>query len=163
MERRSITVDADVNRRILNFRAFLLAHGLDVDYTAAINLLAGHGFDELRKSGLGQDLLDRLGRVVDLDEATKDAISTEWSEWKTPGLEAGGQETAARESRIRSKTQSSLTSQGKMKSVEALCLKCGKKREMKDPHETVLKGGRKAVQGTCPVCGGKMSRTGSIR
>ncbi|MEM3791334.1 MAG: DUF5679 domain-containing protein [Candidatus Micrarchaeaceae archaeon] len=40
--------------------------------------------------------------------------------------------------------------------VEAYCVKCKTKREMKDPKEVSMKGGRKAMQGTCPVCGTKM-------
>lgn len=37
------------------------------------------------------------------------------------------------------------------------CVKCRKKREMKNPVNTRV-GKRKAVKGTCPVCGTKMFR-----
>lgn len=46
-----------------------------------------------------------------------------------------------------------------MSSVEAYCVKCKAKREMKDPQETKFKGRggeKRALQGTCPVCGTKM-------
>lgn len=40
------------------------------------------------------------------------------------------------------------------------CVKCKKKQAMKDPKEITIKGKggteRKAVTGTCPVCGTKM-------
>ena len=42
----------------------------------------------------------------------------------------------------------------------AYCVKCREKREMKDPVEVSFKGKgdqvRRAMQGTCPVCGTKM-------
>jgi hypothetical protein len=33
------------------------------------------------------------------------------------------------------------------------CVKCKEKREIKDPKQVVMKNGRKAIQGKCPVCG----------
>ncbi len=46
--------------------------------------------------------------------------------------------------------------------VEAYCVKCKAKREMKDPKEVTMpaKGGgeRRAMTGVCPVCGTKMFR-----
>jgi Zn finger protein HypA/HybF involved in hydrogenase expression len=44
--------------------------------------------------------------------------------------------------------------------VEAYCVKCKQKREMKDAKEVTMKSGRKAMQGACPVCGTKMFRIG---
>ena len=44
--------------------------------------------------------------------------------------------------------------------MQAYCFKCRTKREMKDPQEVTLKNGRKAVRGTCPVCGTKMFKIG---
>lgn len=42
------------------------------------------------------------------------------------------------------------------------CVKCKQKREMKDPKEVEMKGKggvvRRAMTGTCPVCGTKMFR-----
>ncbi len=40
---------------------------------------------------------------------------------------------------------------------EAYCVKCRQKREF-EGHEVTLKNGRKAAQGTCPVCGTKVMR-----
>lgn len=40
-----------------------------------------------------------------------------------------------------------------MAAVEAYCVKCREKREIKDPVEVTLKNGRPALKGTCPVCG----------
>jgi Zn finger protein HypA/HybF involved in hydrogenase expression len=37
--------------------------------------------------------------------------------------------------------------------VEAYCVKCKAKRDMKDPKENTMANGRKAMKGTCPVCG----------
>lgn len=37
--------------------------------------------------------------------------------------------------------------------VEAYCVKCKAKRNMKDPKENTMANGRKAMKGTCPECG----------
>jgi len=46
--------------------------------------------------------------------------------------------------------------------MEAYCMKCKKKQEIKNPKEIVMKkkGGKKgrAMTGTCPDCGTKMFR-----
>ncbi len=46
--------------------------------------------------------------------------------------------------------------------MEAYCVKCKAKREMKDAKEVEMKGKgdtkRNALSGTCPVCGTKMFR-----
>ncbi|MDE0091280.1 MAG: DUF5679 domain-containing protein [Thaumarchaeota archaeon] len=44
--------------------------------------------------------------------------------------------------------------------VQAYCVKCRAKCEIKDPQETTLKNGRPAVKGTCPVCGTGVFRIG---
>jgi len=44
--------------------------------------------------------------------------------------------------------------------MQAYCLKCRAKREMRNPQKVTLKNGRPAPQGTCPVCGTKMYRIG---
>ena len=44
--------------------------------------------------------------------------------------------------------------------VVGYCVKCKAKREMKDPKNVTMKNGKKAVQGTCPVCGTKLFRIG---
>jgi hypothetical protein len=44
--------------------------------------------------------------------------------------------------------------------TKAYCVKCRKKREMKNEKEVTIKGKgkvkRRAAQGVCPVCGTKM-------
>ncbi len=42
--------------------------------------------------------------------------------------------------------------------MEAYCVKCRQNRTMKDPKEVTMPNGRKAMQGTCEVCGTKMTR-----
>jgi len=44
--------------------------------------------------------------------------------------------------------------------MQAYCMKCRTKRDMKDPKNITLKNGRPATRGTCPVCGTKMFRIG---
>jgi hypothetical protein len=46
--------------------------------------------------------------------------------------------------------------------MEAYCLKCRLKREMKDPIPVTMKNGKTAVQGACTVCGTKMYRIGRL-
>ena len=44
--------------------------------------------------------------------------------------------------------------------MQAYCVKCRAKKEMKDPKSITMKNGRPATQGTCPTCGTKMFRIG---
>jgi uncharacterized Zn finger protein (UPF0148 family) len=44
--------------------------------------------------------------------------------------------------------------------VEGYCVRCKAKREIKDPKNVTMKNGKKAVSGTCPVCGTKLFRIG---
>jgi len=44
--------------------------------------------------------------------------------------------------------------------MQAYCVKCKKKVEIKDPKQITMKNGRPATQGTCPVCGTKVFRIG---
>jgi hypothetical protein len=44
--------------------------------------------------------------------------------------------------------------------MEAYCLKCREKREMKNPTAITMKNGKPATEGTCPVCGTKMFKIG---
>lgn len=37
--------------------------------------------------------------------------------------------------------------------MDAYCVKCKKKTEIKDPQEVTMKNGRKAMKGKCPACG----------
>ena len=42
--------------------------------------------------------------------------------------------------------------------AEAYCTKCRTKREIKDAKDVTTANGRHALQGTCPVCGTKLTR-----
>ena len=44
--------------------------------------------------------------------------------------------------------------------MQAYCVKCRAKREMKDTKSITMKNGRPATQGVCPTCGTKMFRIG---
>ncbi len=44
--------------------------------------------------------------------------------------------------------------------MQAYCIKCRAKREMKEVRSITMKNGKPATQGTCPVCGTKMFRVG---
>src|SRR2546423_14504149 len=48
-------------------------------------------------------------------------------------------------------------SNSQMASYEGYCVKCREKRQF-EGQEVELANGRKAAQGTCPVCGTKMNR-----
>jgi len=47
-----------------------------------------------------------------------------------------------------------------VKLMQAYCMKCKAKREMKDARSITMKNGRPATQGVCPACGTKMFRIG---
>ena len=44
--------------------------------------------------------------------------------------------------------------------MQAYCVKCRAKKEMKDAKSIIMKNGKPATQGTCPTCGTKMFRIG---
>jgi len=44
--------------------------------------------------------------------------------------------------------------------VEAYCVRCRKKVEMKEPKETKTKRGTKMMKGKCPVCETTVCRIG---
>ena len=44
--------------------------------------------------------------------------------------------------------------------MQAYCVKCRAKRDVKDAKQITMKNGRPATQGVCPVCGTKMFRIG---
>ncbi len=44
--------------------------------------------------------------------------------------------------------------------MQAYCMKCRAKKEMKDARSITMKNGRPATQGVCPACGTKMFRIG---
>jgi hypothetical protein len=44
--------------------------------------------------------------------------------------------------------------------MQAYCMKCRAKREMKNTKSIIMKNRRPATQGVCPVCGTKMFKIG---
>ncbi len=42
--------------------------------------------------------------------------------------------------------------------MDACCVKCKEKVEIKDPQEVTMKNGRPAISGTCSKCGTKVFR-----
>lgn len=44
--------------------------------------------------------------------------------------------------------------------MQAYCMKCRKKVEIKNPRSMVMKNKRPATQGVCPVCSTKVFRIG---
>jgi Zn finger protein HypA/HybF involved in hydrogenase expression len=44
--------------------------------------------------------------------------------------------------------------------MQAYCVKCRAKKEMKDAKAITMKNGKPATQGMCPSCGTKMFRIG---
>jgi len=44
--------------------------------------------------------------------------------------------------------------------MQAYCVKCRTKREMVEPVQVIMKNGKSATTGICPVCKTKMFRIG---
>jgi len=44
--------------------------------------------------------------------------------------------------------------------MEAYCMKCKAKKAIDNPKQVKMRNGRKAVKGTCSVCGTKMYKIG---
>jgi Zn finger protein HypA/HybF involved in hydrogenase expression len=49
---------------------------------------------------------------------------------------------------------------GRIDEMEAYCLKCRTKREMKEEKPITMKNGKPATEGKCPVCGTRMFKIG---
>jgi RNase P subunit RPR2 len=47
--------------------------------------------------------------------------------------------------------------------MEAYCVKCRTKREIKNPKSITMKNKRPATQGTCPTCGTKVFKIGKSK
>ena len=47
--------------------------------------------------------------------------------------------------------------------MEAYCVKCHSKKEMKNAKAITMKNGKPATQGVCPACGTKMFRIGNCQ
>ena len=48
----------------------------------------------------------------------------------------------------------------KEEQMQAYCMKCRAKKEIKNPKSIVMKNKRPATQGVCPTCGTKVFRIG---
>ncbi len=46
--------------------------------------------------------------------------------------------------------------------MEAYCIKCKQKRQMKEATETTMKNGKPAPTGICAVCGTKRFKNGKL-
>jgi hypothetical protein len=157
MERRSISIDEGLNRKVLDFRAFFMAEGIDVDFTRALNFLAALGVDELERSGFDPRTMDLFGGVLWLDEDTARALPERWQEWraqrtgylKKQAELKGGKQRAKPVSGVRKALQ-------EKESVTSFCVKCKRKREMRDVEEVRFKNNKTAYRGVCTVCGAKM-------
>ena len=44
--------------------------------------------------------------------------------------------------------------------MEAYCMKCKAKKEIKNPQPTTMKNGKPATTGECPTCGTKLFKIG---
>ncbi len=47
--------------------------------------------------------------------------------------------------------------------MEGYCMKCREKRELKDVQVVTLKNGRAATQGSCAVCGTRITVMGGAK
>ena len=47
--------------------------------------------------------------------------------------------------------------------MQAYCVKCRAKTDIKDPKDVTFKNGRPAAQGLCPTCGTKVFRIGKAK
>ena len=47
--------------------------------------------------------------------------------------------------------------------MQAYCVKCRAKKEMKSAKNITMKNGKPATQGVCPTCGTKMFRIGKAQ
>jgi hypothetical protein len=47
--------------------------------------------------------------------------------------------------------------------MEAYCVKCRAKKEMKNPKAVTMKNKKPATSGTCPTCGTKMFKIGKSK
>ena len=103
--------------------------------------LAGEDFDALNEGNSVEFDLERGPKGLQARNVRVDDLSRK--------QESGG-----------STQESGGSTQESGESIEAYCLKCRSKREIKDPETITMKNGRPATQGTCPVCGSKMFRMG---
>ncbi len=61
------------------------------------------------------------------------------------------------------RTESQRSTVEEVRSVTGYCMKCREKRDMNDAKEVTLKNGRQATQGSCAVCGTKITVMGGAK
>ena len=110
--------------------------------------LAGEDFDALNEGNSVEFDLERGPKGLQARNVRVDDLFRK--------QESGG----STQERGESTQESGESTQERGESIEAYCLKCRSKREIKDPETITMKNGRPATQGTCPVCGSKMFRMG---
>ena len=160
LERKSIGIERELHGRILKFRAFFMSHGIDVSYADALNFLALRGYDELMRSGFDETLLERLDSKAASDEAIRKVISSDWLNGRMQGVSISDGRRKARDTQVAHGTQLPSFAGTTKKAVVARCMRCKTARTMKNPEVVELKNGKQAVEGTCSVCGSKMTRFG---
>lgn len=81
--RRSVTVNPDLNVRISQLRALCLQKGMDLDYTAALNLLAelGERWLETSTKAEREKYRDIWMKYLDFGKFEKSVIS-DWMEYE---------------------------------------------------------------------------------
>ena len=151
-ERRSITIEPDLHKKIQSFRAFFLKHETEIDYTHVFNLLADYGFDELVKSGLSKDFLKRVDLMGD---STVESLHEAWLLWEKPSLRLNGM-TVPKKSFETLGIRASARSEVKAPPKTHYCPKCRTKREMINAQDFVMKSGRRALKGLCATCHARM-------
>ncbi len=60
------------------------------------------------------------------------------------------------------KTRKNRVNEKSIQKIEAYCVKCKTKREIKDAKQTLMKNNRPAIRGTCSECGSKVFRIGKL-
>jgi Zn finger protein HypA/HybF involved in hydrogenase expression len=56
--------------------------------------------------------------------------------------------------------ESLLFTKKEVNQMQAYCVKCHAKKDMRNAKSITMKNGRPATQGVCPTCGSKMFRIG---
>lgn len=82
--RRSITIRPELNIRIRDFIAACMRHGIDLDYTKALNLFAELGQGWLEESGRNEreKLRETWSRYLDYDKLEASEAIPDWYEYE---------------------------------------------------------------------------------
>jgi len=163
MMRRSITVPDDLDRSVLDLRAFFMkVLGKDLDYTHALAFLARLGFDELAQSEFGPRSMELLERELPMEPALKESLPGDWKKWRAGSVGAERSTVAVSKERGQGKATRSNNVREVRPMIIGYCTsrKCRTMREMKDAQEAVFKNGAKGYRGICSVCGSKMIKIG---